>query len=86
MDSKREILYKKGRKFGTGYHIVEISKNENSVWIMVSDASSPQVLVSELKGPKGKKLLTFFENNLELLAQKLYISNEKLCIKDYKHN
>ena len=51
---------------------------------MVSDVASPQVLISELKGQKAKKLLKLFENNLESLASKLYISNEKLFIKDYK--
>lgn len=61
-------MYKKGKQLGNGYFIVEISSNNNNLFIAAYDVESPESLLIELPEKKAQEILNEFNNDYESIA------------------
>lgn len=53
LDENRIVLFKKGKQLGKGYYIVEISSNNDSLYIAAYDVESPESFLIELPEKKA---------------------------------
>ena len=60
LDENRIVLYKKGKRLGQGYYIVEISSNNTHLFIAAYDVESPESLLIELRERRAQDILTEF--------------------------
>jgi hypothetical protein len=73
-------LYKKGKQLGKGYYIVEISSNNNSLYVAAYDVESPESLLIELSEKKAQEILAQFQNDYEKMATSLNVINKRLVL------
>lgn len=71
LDENRIVLFKKGKQVGRGYYIIEISSNNESLYIAAYDVESPESFLIELPERKAQEILTHFNNNYEEIASAL---------------
>lgn len=64
-------MFKKGKQVGRGYYIIEISSNNESLYIAAYDVESPESFLIELPERKAQEILTHFNNNYEEIASAL---------------
>lgn len=58
LNENRIVLYKKGKQMGgKGYFIVEISSNNDSLYIAAYDVESPESLLIQLPQRKAQEVL-----------------------------
>lgn len=53
LDENRIVLYKKGKQIGKGYYIIEISSNNDYMFIAAYDVESPESFLIELPEKKA---------------------------------
>ena len=85
LDENRIVLYKKGRQLGSGYYIVEISSNNQSIYIAAYDVESPESLLIELPEKKAEEIMKEFDKDYEALADCLQIMNRRLVLLNPKY-
>ena len=72
LDENRIVLYKKGKQMGRGYYIVEISSNNESMYIAAYDVESPESFLITLNEKKVEDIIVNqFNNNYEEVASAL---------------
>lgn len=57
LDENRIVLYKKGHQLGQGYYIVEISSNNQQIYIAAYDVESPESFLIDLPEKKAQEIL-----------------------------
>ena len=57
LDENRIVLYKKGHQLGRGYYIVEISSNNQQIYIAAYDVESPESFLIDLPEKKAQEIL-----------------------------
>lgn len=80
LDENRIVLYKKGKQLGNGYFIVEVSSNNNNLFIAAYDVESPESLLIELPEKKAQEILNEFSNDYEAMASSLQVINKRLVL------
>ncbi len=73
-------MFKKGKQLGKGYYIVEISSNNNSLYIAAYDVESPESFLIELSEKKAQEILVQFQNDYEKMATSLNVINKRLVL------
>jgi hypothetical protein len=53
LDENRIVLYKKGKQIGRGYYIIEVSSNNDYLYIAAYDVESPESFLIELPEKKA---------------------------------
>lgn len=53
LDENRIVLYKRGRQMGKGYYIVEISSNNDYMYLAAYDVESPESFLISLPEKKA---------------------------------
>lgn len=72
LDENRIVLYKKGHQLGKkGYYIVEISSNNDFLFIAAYDLESTESFLIELKDKKAQAILEQFGNKYDAIASNL---------------
>lgn len=81
LDENRIVLYKKGRHLGKGgYYIVEISSNNQNLFIAAYDVESPESLLIELPEKKAEEIMKEFNGDYEMMANCLQVMNNRLIL------
>ena len=65
------MLYKKGKQLGRGYYIIEISSNNEYMYIAAYDVESPESFLIELSEKKAQDVLVQFKNEYEEISSAL---------------
>jgi hypothetical protein len=68
LDENRIVLFKKGMQLGQGYYIIEISSNNQSIFIAAYDVETPESLLIELPEKKAEDIMKEFGQDYELMA------------------
>lgn len=80
LDENRIVLYKKGKRMGRGYYIVEISSGHTQLYITAFNVEKPQSLILEIPEKRARFILEQFEHDFEALAQCLRVHNDSKLI------
>lgn len=80
LDENRIVLYKKGLQLGQGYFIVEISTNNQCLFIAAYDVESPESLLIELPEKKAEEILKEFNSDYDQMASCLQVLNKRLVL------
>jgi len=65
LDENRIVLFKKGMQLGQGYFIVEISTNNQCLFIAAYDVESPESLLIELPEKKAEEIMKEFNSDYD---------------------
>lgn len=65
LDENRIVLYKKGKRMGRGYYIVEISSSQASMFITAFNIEKPQSIMMEIPDKRAKLILEQFDHDIE---------------------
>ncbi len=74
------MLFKKGKQLGRGYYIIEISSNNDYLYIAAYDVESPESFLIELPEKKAQEILSQFQNDYEKMASSLNVINKRLVL------
>lgn len=85
LNENRVVLYKKGKQLGKGYYIVEVSSNNNSLFIAAFDVESPESFLIELPDKRAQDILKEFSNDYEAVASSLQVINRRLVLLNPKY-
>jgi hypothetical protein len=80
LDENRIVLYKKGRQIAKGYFIIEISSNNDFMFIAAYDVESPESFLIELPEKKAQEILKQFNSSYEDIAAQLQVINKRLIL------
>ena len=80
LDENRIVLYKKGKRMGRGYYIVEISSCHTRMFITAFNLERPQSLILEIPERRARYILEQFDHDIESLAASLTVSNNQKLI------
>ena len=64
----------------SGLFIVEISQNNDILYLAAFDVDSPESLLIELDQTKSNEILAKFENDYEKMASSLQVMNKRLVL------
>ena len=75
------MLYKKGKQLDDrGYYIVEISTNNDTLFIAAYDVESPESLLIQIPQKRAQEIMEKFNNSYEELASNLHVAAGKLVL------
>lgn len=80
LDENRIVLYKKGKRMGKGYYIVEISSCHTTMYITAFNVEKPQSLILEIPEKRARYILEQFDHDVEQLAGSLTVANNSKLI------
>lgn len=80
LDENRIVLYKKGKRMGRGYYIVEISSCHTTMYITAFNVEKPQSLILEMPEKRARYILEQFDHDIEQLAACLTVANNQKLI------
>lgn len=80
LDENRIVLFKKGLQLGQGYFIVEISTNNQCLFIAAYDVESPESLLIELPEKKAEEIMKEFNSDYDAMASCLQVLNKRLVL------
>ena len=80
LDENRIVLYKKGKRMGRGYFIVEISSCQTSMFITAFNVEKPQSMILEIPEKRARFILAQFDHDIEQLAGCLTVSNNNKLV------
>jgi len=81
LDEKRIVLYKKGKQLDDrGYYIVEISTNNDTLFVAAYDVESPESLLIQIPQKRAQEIMEKFNNSYEELASNLHVAAGKLIL------
>jgi hypothetical protein len=80
LDENRIVLHRRGKQLGQGYYIVEISSNNNKLFIAAYDVESPESLLIELPEKRAQEILGEFQQDYEMMADSLQVVNKRLVL------
>lgn len=81
LDEKRIVLYKKGKQLNDrGYYIVEISSNNDTLFIAAYDVESAESLLIQVPQKRAQEIMEKFNNSYEELASNLHVAAGKLIL------
>ena len=65
LDENRIVLYKKGKRMGRGYYIVEISSCSTNMFVTAFNVEKPESLLLEIPGKRARFVLAQFDHDVE---------------------
>ena len=65
LDENRIVLYKKGKRMGRGYYIVEISSCHTTMFITAFNVEKPQSLILQIPEKRARYILDLFDHDIE---------------------
>ena len=80
LDENRIVLYKKGKRMGRGYFIVEISSCQTSMFVTAFNVEKPQSMILEIPEKRARFILAQFDHDIEQLASCLTVSNNNKLV------
>ena len=81
LDENRIVLYKKGKRMGKGYYIVEVSSCHTEMFITAYNVEKPQSLILEIPEKRARFILEQFDHDIENMVANLTIhSNQNKLI------
>ena len=80
LDENRIVLYKKGKRMGRGYYILEISSCHTTMFITAYNVERPQSLILELPEKRARYILEQFEHDLDAMAACLNVEKDQKLI------
>lgn len=80
LDENRIVLYKKGKRMGRGYYIVEVSSGHTQLYITAFNVEKPQSLILEIPEKRARFILDQFDHDFDALAASLTVANENKLI------
>ena len=75
LDENRVVLYKKGKRMGMGFYIVEISSCHTQLFITAFNVEKPQSLILEIPEQRARYILDQFDHDIEQMAASLTVTN-----------
>ena len=72
-------------QLGQGYYIIEISSNNQSIFIAAYDVETPESLLIELPEKKAEDIMKEFGQDYELMASCLQVMNKRLVLLNPKY-
>ena len=80
LDENRVVLYKKGKRMGKGYYIIEISSCHTTMFITAFNVEMPQSLILQIPEKRARYILEQFDHDVEKLAGCLTVANNSKLI------
>lgn len=80
LDENRVVLYKRSKLLGQGHYLVEISTNQNLLFIAAFDMETDESLLIDLPQKKAQEILREFNQDYEQLASSLQVINKRLVL------
>ena len=82
LDENRIVLYKKGKRMGRGYYIIEISSCHTTMYITAFNVEKPQSLILEIPERRARYILEQFDHDIDQMASCLTVAqnNSKLVL------
>lgn len=80
LDENRIVLYKKGKRMGKGYYIIEISSCHTTMFITAFNVEMPQSLILKIPEKRARFILEQFDHDVEKLASCLTVANHSKLI------
>ena len=80
LNENRIVLYKKGKRMGRGYYILEISSCHTTMFITAFNVEKPQSLILELPEKRARYILEQFDHDLESMAACLTVEKDQKLI------
>lgn len=75
LDENRVVLYKKGKRMGMGFYIVEISSCNTQLFITAFNVEKPESLILEIPEQRARYILAQFDHDIEQMAASLIVTN-----------
>lgn len=72
-------------QLGAGYYIVEISSDNNCIFIAAYDVESPESLLIELPEARAEEILKEFNHDYDQVASCLQVINRRLVLLNPKY-